>query len=242
MVNKHQAGKHDQKTHGHDGDGAAALFSAEDKPVPRAQHRPLINKVLAHLGAQNVKVELIYGPNDPNYKALFKEMTDRGEPLPEFSPGKGPILDFGGGDKGVAYAIYDDTRGCVSTFDDMFAYGELEAASCLAHEVNHARMDKARKVNPTKYKQVMDLSKQPGKDLARTDGVTDYSRHYWKLLKEKQRGGNVSKDLDEVTPDNVVDETLAEIAKLSVSDPQAFAKVAPAWKSLYNDVKLDGAK
>lgn len=257
-IEKHLPGRHDQHTHNKKraqdvpskinkpavtslSSNKQYKFSEETKPVPRQRHAQLVKEILESMGAMDVKVSLIYSADDPAYRKLFEENTKRGEPLPEFVPGKGPMLDFGGGEKGVSYAVYDDVYGTVNIFDDAFSISEADAAKCLAHEVNHSIFERAVKKNKSLANIVKSEDSVTGAVLAKTDGVTSYSRHHWNMYLAGKKGNGVKNWTGETLDmETAVAETLAEMAKVYVSDRSKFNTFHPVWKKLYVQVNKSG--
>jgi hypothetical protein len=75
------------------------------------------------------------------------------------------------------------------------------------------------------YTKIQPIIDQQSDELAQTDGVTGYSREWWRAHKN----GEASRDL-------AIHETLAEMAYLETTDPAKLKEVAKPWRDLYREV------
>jgi hypothetical protein len=107
-------------------------------------------------------------------------------------------------------------------------------AGVVAHEIEHQKVNEFIRDNPKDYRHLVGN----GEALAKTDGVTNYSRSYWSNS-AFIAGGKKFYTLEGTT---AIDETLAEIALVHQSKPDQFPwqereqPLSKEWSALYSAV------
>ena len=148
---------------------------------------------------------------------VMAEVQRQGFPGVKVSVVMGPKEQSVNGKNFEVAGDYDFNTGQLRIYaDNLHDTNRTQIRGVVSHEVGHAIFAKAE------FTHSKDLMAKLQKD----DGVTPYSRDYWKGLKDKSN----SKDL-------ALHETFAEIHMLHSTDRARYDKsVKPLWKALYRDV------
>jgi len=117
-------------------------------------------------------------------------------------------------------AVFDPNTGTITVFD-IQDYEDKEdlLAEILAHEVSHSKF----------IPFLGEITNEEMLVLAETDGYTDYSKAYWKLV-------DPSSPTARFYLLRAVDETLAEIARRETIDYLKPLKLSDEWKDLFRRV------